>query len=125
MVADSGCLPRRASPHEANATAETHARMNAFLPMAELTLDDRVAIPENVVAREVDGETVLLNLDTGIYFGLDAVGTAIWRAIQAHGQLHEAAAAVEREYDVDPAVLRTDLLRLISQMLAKGLLQNL
>ena len=92
--------------------------------MAELTLEDRVVIPENVIAREVDGETVLLNLDTGIYFGLDGVGTAIWRAIQAHASLQEAAAAVEHEYDVDPAVLHADLLRLISQMLAKGLLQN-
>ena len=55
--------------------------------MVELMLDNRVAIPESVIAREVDGETVLLNLDTGIYFGLDAVGTAIWRAIQEDGRL--------------------------------------
>ena len=92
--------------------------------MVEVTLDNRVAIPESVIAREVDGETVLLNLDTGIYFGLDAVGTAIWRAIQEDGRLLHAAEALEREYDVDPAAAREDLLRLIGEMLAKGLLQN-
>ena len=93
--------------------------------MVELTLNDRVAIPESVIAREVDGETVLLNLDTGIYFGLDAVGTAIWRAIQEDGHLVHAAAAVERDYDVDPAVARADLLRLIGEIVSKGLLQSL
>jgi hypothetical protein len=92
--------------------------------MVELTLNDRVAIPDSVIAREVDGETVLLNLDTGVYFGLDAVGTAIWRAIQEDGRLVHAAAAVERDYDVDPSVARADLFRLIGEMLAKGLLQN-
>jgi Coenzyme PQQ synthesis protein D (PqqD) len=92
--------------------------------MAELTLDARVLVPEAVVAREVDGETVLLNLDTGIYFGLDAVGTEIWRAIQLKGSLHDALAAVEGEYDVDRSVLSADLLQLVSRMLAKGLLQT-
>jgi Coenzyme PQQ synthesis protein D (PqqD) len=92
--------------------------------MVELTLNDRVAIPDSVIAREVEGETVLLNLDTGVYFGLDAVGTAIWRAIQDDGRLVHAVAAVERDYDVDPAVAREDLLRLIAEMIAKGLLQN-
>src|SRR5216110_2653246 len=92
--------------------------------MAEVTLDARVLVPETVMASEVDGETVILNLETGIYFGLDAVGSEIWRAIQRNGSLHEALAAVEREYDVDAAVVRADLLQLVSQMLAKGLLQD-
>jgi hypothetical protein len=92
--------------------------------MVELTLNDRVAIPESVIAREVEGETVLLNLDTGVYFGLDAVGTAIWRAIKEDGRLLHAAAAVERDYEVDAAVARADLLRLIGEMVAKGLLQS-
>ncbi len=91
--------------------------------MAELTLDGRVLVPDAVVAREVDGETVLLNLDTGIYFGLDAVGTEIWRALQLSGSLHDALAAVEGEYDVDRTVLSSDLLQLVSRMLAKGLLR--
>ena len=43
-----------------------------------------------VVARELDGETVLLNLDTGIYFGLDAVATDMWRAMLESASLAEA-----------------------------------
>ena len=46
------------------------------------TLDAMFRIPDEVIFRELDGEAVILNLDTGIYFGLDAVGTRIWRLIE-------------------------------------------
>src|SRR5262245_38859727 len=90
--------------------------------MAELTVHSRVVVPESVIAREVAGETVLLDLDSGTYFGLDPTATDLWRAIAAGGSLGDALATVERVYEVDPAVLRDDLLRLIEQMLRRRLL---
>jgi hypothetical protein len=46
----------------------------------------------------------------------------MWRAITAGGSLGDALAIVERAYEVDPAVLRDDLLGLTEQMLRKRLL---
>ena len=91
--------------------------------MRELTLTDRVVVPEAVVSRELDGETVVLNLETGIYFGLDPVATDIWRALQTDGTLQGALDTVRGQYDVAPDVLRDDLLRLVNSMATKGLLQ--
>jgi hypothetical protein len=91
--------------------------------MKELTLNDRPVVPDVVISRELDGETVLLNLETGIYFGLDAVGSDMWRAIKVAGVLSDAVDALHAQYDVDPAALGTDLLRLANDMLAKGLLR--
>ena len=91
--------------------------------MSEPTITARVVVPEAVVSRELDGEMVLLNLDTGIYFGLDAVGTDMWRALQSGCTLGEATDALHLQYDVDAAILREDLLRLVDQLQAKGLLQ--
>jgi hypothetical protein len=88
------------------------------------TLQHRAIVPEAVITRELDGETILLNLDTGIYFGLDTVGTDIWRAIVDAGTLEDALARVQAEYDVEPATLRSDFLRLVDELLAKGLLQR-
>jgi hypothetical protein len=88
------------------------------------SLNDRALVPDAVITRELDGETILLNLDTGIYFGLDKVGTDVWRALRAAGTLGEALTQVQSEYDVDPAVLRADFLRLVGDLLAKGLLQR-
>lgn len=41
----------------------------------KLDFSKRITVPENVMMRELDGESVLLNLDLGIYFGLDDIGT--------------------------------------------------
>jgi hypothetical protein len=87
-------------------------------------LQIRVLVPDAVITRELDGETILLNLDTGIYFGLDRVGTDVWRAIRTAGTSGEALDLVQSEYDVDPAILRVDFLRLLDDLLAKGLLQR-
>lgn len=92
--------------------------------MDACSLNDRALVPDAVITRELDGETILLNLETGIYFGLDKVGTDVWRAIRAVGILGEALDLVQAEYDVEPAVLNADFLRLVDELLAKGLLQR-
>jgi hypothetical protein len=90
--------------------------------MAELSINSRVVVPDSVIAREVGGETVILDLDSGTYFGLNPTGTDMWRAIAAGGSLSDALAIVERAYEVDPTVLRDDLLRLTEQMLRRRLI---
>ena len=91
--------------------------------MDERALGIHAVVPEAVITRELDGETILLNLESGIYFGLDKVGTDVWRAILSVGTLGDALDLVQAEYDVEPAVLRGDFLRLVDELLAKGLLQ--
>src|SRR3982751_2250343 len=88
------------------------------------SLDDRATVPDGVVSRELDGETVLLNLETGIYFGLDAVGTDMWRAIREAATLGDALTAVRGQYDVDEETIRVDFLQLADELVAKGLLQR-
>jgi hypothetical protein len=76
---------------------------------------------ENVVSRELEGEAVMLNLESGLYFGLDEVGTRIWALIQEHKSLRKVFEAMQREYDVASARLESDLLRLVEELRAKGL----
>ena len=82
----------------------------------------RALVSDAVITREIDGETILLNLETGVYFGLDAVGTGFWAAIRAQPTLGDALTALQGDYDVAPAVLREDFLRLVDDLFAKGLL---
>ena len=91
--------------------------------MTELTLADHVTVPEAVVSRELDGETIVLNLETGIYFGLDMVATDIWKALRMGGSLQDALENVMGLYDVDASVVREDLLQLVNQLATKGLVR--
>jgi hypothetical protein len=90
--------------------------------MIAISLDTTVAIPEDVVFREIDGEAVILNLDTGIYFGLDAVGTRIWRLIEQPRPLRAVLGVLIDEYDAAPDRLQRDLLAFVERLTAKGLL---
>lgn len=80
-----------------------------------------VQVPKDVVCREIHGEAVLLNLATGIYFGLDPVGTRVWQLIGEQGSTEKIAEAMLAEYEVDDRRLRQDLDDLIRQLRDKGL----
>ncbi len=71
--------------------------------------------------RELDGEAVILQLEAGMYFGLDPVGTRLWQLIEAHGQLRPVLEAALQEFDVPPDVLEQDLIELVSRLSEKEL----
>jgi hypothetical protein len=87
----------------------------------ELSLRQSVAIAPDVICREVGGELVMLNLESGTYFGLDPVGTRMWQLIETHGALEKVFDAMCGEYDVTPDTLERDRLGLVNQLCARGL----
>ena len=72
-----------------------------------------IRIGKDVVFRELDGEMVLLNLATGVYFGLDPVGTRIWTLIEAQRSSDEIVEMLTAEYEVDADTLDADLTRFL------------
>jgi coenzyme PQQ synthesis protein D (PqqD) len=85
------------------------------------SLDAAVHIPEDVVFRELDGEAVILNLQSGMYFGLDAVGTRIWQLLDTHRTLRRTLEALEKEFDAPPERLESDLTDFVGELHARGL----
>ena len=73
--------------------------------------------------REQEGESVLLNLDSGHYFGLDEVGTRMWLLLTQHGQVEAAFYDLLDEYDVTEDKLRQDLLSFIDELASHQLVQ--
>ncbi|MBX3335643.1 MAG: PqqD family protein [Nitrospira sp.] len=82
----------------------------------------RLRVAENVVSRDLADESVLLNLDTGTYFGLDAVGTRLWHLLAEYGSPESAIETLLTEYDVDAPRLQQDVDTLIDQLIDKKLL---
>jgi Coenzyme PQQ synthesis protein D (PqqD) len=80
-------------------------------------------IPACVLHREVDGEMVLLNLDTERYFGLDAIGADIVTRVTEQ-PVEAALGALVTEYVVDPEILRRDVDDLIADLLEAGLIER-
>jgi len=88
-----------------------------------VTMTSRVRVPDTTATRQVDDELVLLNLESGIYFGLDSTGTRMWQLIAGGAALGEARQTLLDEYEVEPARLEADLVRLVEELAARGLLR--
>jgi hypothetical protein len=88
-----------------------------------LKFTDSILAPENVMFRELEGEAVLLNLDSECYFGLDDVGTRMWRVLTKSNSIQDAFEILLTEYEVEPDLLREDLIDLLERLVEKGLLK--
>jgi hypothetical protein len=84
---------------------------------------DRVVVPSHVLVRFLDKESVLLNIDTERYFGLDETGTRMWQLVTAAPKIEVAYQQLLEEYDVQPELLRENLTDLVNRLLENGLLQ--
>lgn len=81
-----------------------------------MDLDQRIILSDTLFAQEVDGEMVLLDMHSENYFGLDEVGSAIWHAMQAKGVLQEVYETVLAQYEVEPEVLKRDLIAFVEKL---------
>lgn len=87
-----------------------------------MNLDDKITIPAQVMARQVGDETVILDLSSGTYFGLNPVGAQIWKLLGEGKTLTEICEAIVSEYAVARAAFETDLEELLGALAAKGLI---
>jgi hypothetical protein len=83
---------------------------------------ERATVPTNVLIRFLDQESVLLNLETERYFGLDAVGTRMWQVATAAATVEAALAQLLEEYDAPEERLRADLAKLLDHLVENGLI---
>jgi len=87
-----------------------------------MDLRTKVTFSESVFAQEVDGEMVLLDMNSENYFGLDAVGTDIWQAMQEKETLQEVLNVLLDQYEVEEEVLKKDLLNFVDKLQESGLI---
>ena len=87
-----------------------------------MNLNSRLTIPAQVMSRLVGEETVLLDLASGYYFGLDGVGKVIWEAVSDGKSLADAVDAIVAEYDVERSQAESDVTTFVKQLVERGLL---
>jgi hypothetical protein len=98
-----------------------------LLPMSNLTITNlataNLVATSAQVSSELSGETVILNLKDGLYFGLNAVGNSIWQQIQQPTTFSQIRSQILAEYDVEPAVCEQDLVNILNQLHRVGLVE--
>jgi len=90
-----------------------------------LSFTEQATAPAHVLVRFLDRESVLLNLETEQYFGLDETGTRMWQLVTDSPNIDAAYEELLAEFDVKPELLRSNLTELLGQLVENGLLQVL
>jgi hypothetical protein len=91
--------------------------------MLPFSLDQKLKVAPNVLAQDLEGESVVLNLQTEQYFGLDDVGTRICQVLLEKESIQTAIDTLLTEYDVEPERLQQDVENLIKELLEHGLVE--
>lgn len=88
-----------------------------------MTLSETVTISNDVLAREVGDETVILDLANGRYFGLGPVGARIWQLLTEGVSPSGVRDLLVAEFEVPPEQAEADLVRLLGELQEQGLVR--
>lgn len=89
----------------------------------QISFSDRVRVADDVLISRLQEESVILNLDSERYFGLDDVGTRMLSVLSTSESIEAAYESLLDEFDVDGLVLRQDLLALVENLVGQGIIQ--
>ncbi|WP_118840067.1 PqqD family peptide modification chaperone [Salinibacter ruber] len=88
----------------------------------ELTESSTVKAVDHQTSAEVDGENVVLDLENGVYYGLNPVGTQVWNRIQEPVSIGQIVTDLTSEYDVDYERCFDDVVSLLEDLAENGLI---
>ncbi len=85
--------------------------------------DPSIAVPKGVLIQDLGEEVVLLEVESGQYYGLNEVGSRMWSLLQ-HGQsVSEVLSTLHEEYEASEQQLSADLKQFLNQLQSKGLIE--
>lgn len=88
-----------------------------------IALHTLVVAASEQVSSDLAGEVVILNLANGTYYGLDEVGASVWKQLHTPVSPKAISEVILEEYDVTPEQCRRDVLQLVQQLAAEGLIE--
>ncbi len=91
--------------------------------MVEISKHSIVTVVKDQVSCDLQGESVILNLDSGVYYGLNNLGTRVWNLIQEPTEVQKVHESLLHEYDVEPERCERDLLAWLHRMAEAGLVR--
>lgn len=82
----------------------------------------RVVLQKQLVHQELDGEMVILDMQSGKYFGIDEVGCRIWQLVEQDTSLPAILQTLLTEYEVEEAECRRQVIDFLNDLERAGLI---
>ena len=91
--------------------------------MVSINLNSSVVHDPSVLSADMDGETVMMSIEAGEYYGLNEVGTFLWDFMAEPVSVKTLCQRVLDNYEVDEATCRADVLSYIAKLLDRGVIK--
>ena len=114
IVARRNLLARKRQP-------SAQARLS--IETIKIDVNSVVAAVADQVSCDLEGEAAVLNLKTGVYYGLDDVGASVWRMLNEPRRVDELVDALLGEYEVDREECERDVIALLGELAVRGLVE--
>lgn len=88
-----------------------------------ISTDTTVVATSEQVSSDLAGESVILNLKTGMYFGLNEVGASIWNLLQQPRSVQDICDHILDQYEVESDQCEQDVLRLLNELAESELIE--
>jgi coenzyme PQQ synthesis protein D (PqqD) len=76
----------------------------------------------DVLYRDLEGQAVILDLSSGLYFGLNEIGTRIWTLIGEGRSVADIVQILSHEYEADALNIERDVRELADALLSRNLI---
>lgn len=91
-------------------------------PTFQISPETHIRRRPPVLSTEVEGEAVMMDMEQGLYFGLDEIGTDIWRRLEEPVTVGELVADLSQSYAADSDIIERDVSALLVRMAEHGLI---
>lgn len=88
-----------------------------------LSKKDQIIIENHVMTTKGENNLILLNYNTGVYFGLDEMGSYYWELFKKFEVIEKVIGTILIEYKVEEEIVWNDIKNLVSTLLEKGLIK--
>ena len=89
----------------------------------DISTSSVVSATKDQVSSDLAGETILLSMQSAMYYGLDEVASRIWELVRDPIQVSEISETIAREYDVERLRCEADVIEFLRELETKGLIE--
>ena len=91
--------------------------------MSEIKLNTRLRLNQELLQSEIDGETIMMSIDNGEYYGLNSVASRIWEILKTEPLFSELLDTLTSEYDIDKNQCKTETLEFLNKLVTTKLIK--
>lgn len=92
-------------------------------PAQEMTLATTVKQSNKILVQNLDEDTVMANIDSGYYFGVNQTSKRIWELIAEPITIADVCGRLQHEYEVDAATCESQVLSFVNELAREGLVE--